>query len=75
LTIIELDDKGRALLPSSLRKKLRARRFEVRLTDGKLELVPLEDMKALKGKYRHLIRTPWVKLEEKSERLVRAGRR
>jgi hypothetical protein len=28
----------------------------------------------LKGKYRDLIRTPWVKLE-KSERLVRAGTR
>jgi len=75
LTVVELDDKGRLLLPASLRKKLGARRFEAGLVAGRLELVPIQDVKALKGKYGDRIREPWVKLEEMAEGLVREGKR
>lgn len=75
MTVIELDKKGRALLPAAIRKKLDTRRFEARLVGGHIELIPLEDLKSLKGKYRNRLRTPWTKLEEMSERFVREGRR
>ena len=75
LTVLELDEKGRALLPSSLRKKLGTRRFEVRLVDGRIELVPLENLKMLKGKYKDRLKTKWVTLEEKAEKFVRGGKR
>jgi len=73
LTVVELDEKGRVLLPSSLRKKLRTRRFEVRLVDGRIELVPLENLKMLKGKYKGRLKTKWATLEEKVEKFVRDG--
>jgi len=75
LTVVELDDKGRLLLPASLRRKLGARRFEVGLVAGRVELAPIQDVKALKGKYRNRIKGPWVKLEEMAEKLVREGKR
>jgi bifunctional DNA-binding transcriptional regulator/antitoxin component of YhaV-PrlF toxin-antitoxin module len=73
--VVELDEKGRVLLPASLRKKLRARRFEVRLVQGRIELVPIQDLKALKGKYRDRIKTSWPRLEEQAEKFVKNGRR
>jgi DNA-binding transcriptional regulator/RsmH inhibitor MraZ len=75
VTVIELDKKGRALLPAAIRKKLNARRFEARLVGGHIELIPLEDLKSLRGKYKSVLRTPWNKLEEMSEKFVREGRR
>jgi AbrB family looped-hinge helix DNA binding protein len=75
VTVVELDRKGRALLPASLRKKLGTRRFEVRLVDGRIELVPLQSLKSLKGKYRSRLKTPWPELEEKAEKFVTANKR
>ncbi len=75
VTIVELDEKGRALVPASIRKKLGARRFEVNLLDGRIELISLGSVKALKGKYKGLLKEPWWKLEEKADRYVREGRR
>ncbi len=75
MTVVELDEKGRALLPAAMRKKFRTRRFEARLVKGRIELVPLEDMKALKGKYRNRIRKSWAVLEEMAEKFVREGKR
>jgi len=75
LTVVELDEKGRLLLPASLRRKLAARRFEVGLVAGRVELAPIQDLKALKGKYRDRIKGPWARLEEKAEKLVREGKR
>lgn len=45
MTVRELDDKGRSLLPASIRKKVGARRFQVELVRGKIELIPLEDIR------------------------------
>ena len=75
LTTVELDEKGRALIPALIRKKLGARRFEVNLLEDRIELIPLGDVKALKGKHKGLLREPWWKLEEKADRYVREGRR
>jgi DNA-binding transcriptional regulator/RsmH inhibitor MraZ len=75
LTVVELDEKGRALLPASLRKKLGSRRFEVKLVGQRLELVPIQDFRALKGKYRKRLKTPWAVLEEKGEKFVRTNKR
>jgi len=75
LTVVELDEKGRLLLPAPLRKKLGARRFELELVAGRVELAPIQDVKALQGKYRNRIKEPWAKLEEMAEKLVREGKR
>ncbi|HUK49701.1 MAG TPA: hypothetical protein VLV18_01600 [Terriglobales bacterium] len=70
MTVVELDEKGRVLLPASLRRKLGVRRFEVKLVGDRIELLPVQDFRSLKGKYRERLRTPWVKLEEKAEKFV-----
>ena len=75
MTTVELDEKGRALLPISIRKKLGVRRFEVNLLDDRIELIPLGSVKTLKGKYKGLLKEPWRKLEEKADRYVREGKR
>jgi AbrB family looped-hinge helix DNA binding protein len=75
LTTVELDEKGRVLLPASIRKKLGARRFEVNLLDDRIELIPLGSVKALKGKHKGLLSEPWWRLEERADRYVREGKR
>jgi recombinational DNA repair protein RecT len=47
----------------------------VGLVSGRVELAPIEDVKALKGKYRNRVKGPWVKLEEMAEKLVRQSKR
>ncbi len=75
MATIELDEKGRALLPASIRKKLGAKRFEVKVVNGRIEMMPIGSVRALKGKYRGLLREPWSKIEERAERIVRQDRR
>ena len=75
VTVVKLDQKGRVLLPASLRRKLGTTRLEVRLVDGRIELVPLQTLKSLKGKYRNRLKTPWPELEEKAEELINTGKR
>jgi bifunctional DNA-binding transcriptional regulator/antitoxin component of YhaV-PrlF toxin-antitoxin module len=75
LTFVELDDKGRALLPVSVRKKVRTRRFEIKVVKGKIELIPVEDIRALKGKYANRLKSPWIELEEKAEKFVKDTKR
>ena len=71
MKIVELDPKGRVLLPASLRKLLGTRRFRVRIVREHIELIPLHGVKALKGKYRNRLKTPWARLEERAERSVK----
>ena len=75
MTIVELDEKGRALLPASVRKKLGVRRFELKVAGDRLELVPIQDFRTLRGKYRNRLKTPWTKLEEKADEFVRNNKR
>jgi DNA-binding transcriptional regulator/RsmH inhibitor MraZ len=75
LTVVELDRKGRALLPASVRKKVASRRFEVKVLKARIELVPLEDVKSLKGKYAARVKSSWQELEEKAEMFVTQRKR
>jgi hypothetical protein len=43
----------------------------VRIVREHIELIPLRGVKALKGKYRNRLKTPWARLEERAERSVK----
>jgi len=75
MTVVELDEKGRALLPASVRRKVKSRRFQVKLRGERIELLPIESLKTLKGKYKGRLKTSWEILEEKAERFVKEGKR
>ena len=68
--IVELDEKGRVLIPAEIRRKIRSRRFRVSTRGDIVELQPLATLEEIKGKYRHRIKSDWEVLEEKSEDLV-----
>ena len=51
-TVVEMDVKGRIVIPSSLRRGLASKRMVLRRVEDHLELIPLPDPKSLKGKYR-----------------------
>ena len=70
MTDVGLDEKGRALLPASMRKKIASRRFEVKVSKGRIELIPLEGVESLSGKYAARVKSPWPELEEKAEMFV-----
>ncbi len=73
--MVEADDRGRILIPIEIRRRLGAKRFKVTERSGKIELEPVENLGALKGKYRSMIRAEWDELEEKGEGLVQSGQR
>jgi len=50
--VVEMDAKGRIIIPSSLRRGLASKRIVLRKVNDHLELIPLPDPKSLKGKYR-----------------------
>jgi DNA-binding transcriptional regulator/RsmH inhibitor MraZ len=75
MSVVQTDGKGRIRLPLEVRKRVGARRFNVVVKQGVIELQPLPDVKGLKGKYRNLIKNEWEELEEKAEKLVAKGRR
>ena len=50
--VVEMDVKGRIVIPSTLRKGLPSKRMVLRRVNDHLELIPLPDPKSLKGKYR-----------------------
>lgn len=74
-TVVEMDSKGRILLPKELRKNIKNRRFEVVSGTGVIKLIPLPDIESLRGKYRKLIKYDWNELENRAEKFVSAGKR
>ncbi len=50
--VVEMDAKGRIVIPSSLRRGLASKRIVLRKVNEHLELIPLPDPKSLKGKYK-----------------------
>jgi len=50
--VVEMDAKGRIVIPSSLRRGLTSKRMILKKVDDHLELIPLPDPKSLKGKYK-----------------------
>jgi bifunctional DNA-binding transcriptional regulator/antitoxin component of YhaV-PrlF toxin-antitoxin module len=68
--IVELDEKGRVLIPAEIRNKIRSRRFKVSTRGKVVELEPLPSLDQLRGKYRDLIKEGWEELEEAGEEFV-----
>jgi hypothetical protein len=58
-----------------VRKKVTSRRFEVKVSKGRIEFIPLEDMRSLKGKYAPSVKSSWHELEEKAETFVNQRKR
>ena len=68
--VVELDEKGRVLIPAEIRKRFHSTRFKVS-TDGRVvELEPLATLDELRGKFRHIIKSEWEELEEGGEEFV-----
>ncbi len=72
---VEVDEKGRVLIPSSVRRELKARRFKLSLERGRILMEPVEKAEAVKGKYKGLLKVSMEELEEAQERFVAAGHR
>lgn len=73
---VELDEKGRTLIPASIRKHLKTRRFEIRLKEGRIVMEPLPDPESVRGKHRGLLKGKTMEeVEEEQERFVLEGKR
>lgn len=49
---VELDKKGRILIPAEVRKNLPSKAFILRVEESRIELIPLPDPRKLRGKYK-----------------------
>jgi bifunctional DNA-binding transcriptional regulator/antitoxin component of YhaV-PrlF toxin-antitoxin module len=70
MSVVELDDKGRVLIPAEIRRRVKATRFKVSVRGNVVELEPLDRVESLRGKYRDVIRHDWEELEEMGEEYV-----
>ncbi len=72
---VELDDKGRVHIPSSVRREVKTRRFNLYVQGGKILMEPVKPPTTVRGKYKGLIRVSVEQLEEAQESFVTAGHR
>lgn len=72
---VELDDRGRLLLPAEIRNRLGTNRYLLKESEEKLELEPLPRAEEVKGKYEGLLDKSLEELEEDQEKFVRQGGR
>ena len=72
---VELDDKGRVHIPSSVRREVKTRRFNLYVQGGKILMEPVKAPMTVRGKYKGLIRVSVEQLEEAQESFVTAGHR
>jgi len=72
---VEMDRKGRLLVPAKVRRKLKSRRFTVKVQEGTLIFEPLPEPEAVRGKYRGLLKVSQEEMEEMQERFLSEGRR
>jgi len=71
---VEVDSKGRVLLPSQVRKRVSSRRFELRVEDdSKIILEGMPDSESVRGKYKDLLKVKKSisQIEEDQERFVK----
>ena len=70
--IVEMDDRGRVLIPKRLRESIGSRRFLLIVRDGKIELIPLDDPKEALKKLKGSRKLPlnWKEAKRIAERLV-----
>jgi len=73
--VVEMDSKGRLLVPAEVRREIKSRRFTLRVHGDKLELEPIANPDKVKGKYRGLLRVSLEELEEEQEKFVLEGKR
>jgi DNA-binding transcriptional regulator/RsmH inhibitor MraZ len=66
--VVEMDAKGRIVIPSKLRKEFASRRMVMKAEKDHFELIPLPDPKSLKGKYK--IEGKIEDIEELQERTI-----
>jgi bifunctional DNA-binding transcriptional regulator/antitoxin component of YhaV-PrlF toxin-antitoxin module len=68
MNVVEMDDRGRVLIPADLRRKLKSRRFLLIYDSKSIRLIPLRDPASLRGS----IEIPWTleELEEAGEELA-----
>ena len=72
---VELDPKGRVLIPAEIRRELKVRRFRAKVSHGKIVLEPIIKAESVRGKYKGLLKVSTEELEERQERfLKRIGR-
>ena len=73
---VEMDRKGRVLLPSEVRKKMHTRRFELRMEDGSIIMEGLPDPESVRGKYKGLLKgKSIIRIEEVQEEFIAQGKR
>ena len=48
---VELDKRGRLVIPAEIREELPSRTLILRKLEDRIELIPLPDPRSLKGKY------------------------
>ncbi len=70
--IVEMDDRGRILIPKRLRESIRSKRFLLTVRDGRIELIPLEDPEEAFRKLKGLRQLPfdWKEAKRIAERLA-----
>jgi bifunctional DNA-binding transcriptional regulator/antitoxin component of YhaV-PrlF toxin-antitoxin module len=49
--IVEMDGSGRVYIPAEIRRRVKARRFRLRLVEGGILLEPVDDVDAYYGKF------------------------
>ncbi len=72
---VEIDKRGRLLLPAEIRNRIGSRRFLLKEVEGKLDLEPLPRPEEVKGKHRGLLEKDIQELEEDQEKFVNRGSR
>jgi bifunctional DNA-binding transcriptional regulator/antitoxin component of YhaV-PrlF toxin-antitoxin module len=72
---VEVDEKGRVHIPSSIRHELKSRRFTLSVKKGRLVMDPVKPATTVRGKYRGLLKASIEEIEEAQERFVAADRR
>ena len=72
---VEVDEKGRVRIPSSIRQELKSRRFTLSVKNGRLLLDPVKPASSVRGKYKGLLKATIEEIEEAQERFVAANRR
>lgn len=74
---VEIDRKGRVLIPSQIRNKVRSRRFEVKVKDSSTIIMEgLPDSETVRGKYKGIFKGKNMsEIEETQERFMTKLRR
>ncbi len=70
--IVEMDDRGRILIPKKVRRSVKSTRFLLTLSSDRIELIPLDDPREAFRKLKGSRKLPldWREAKEIAERLA-----